>query len=280
MERATMKTHSLEIRAIGRPVIAALVLIASQAMAGPPFMTDDPVPVDYRHSEFYIFSTQDRARDGKNSAFPAFEFNYGVLPDTQLHLVVPFARSAPNDTSVESGLGDVEIGVKYRFVQETGSSPQIGIFPMAELATGDSSKGLGNGRTWWRLPVWIQKGWGEWTTYGGAGYVVNRAAGQKSYPFAGWLLQKDVGEKWTLGGEVFAHGKDTVDGQATTLLNFGGLYKFTPDFNLLFSAGHSIKGESHTVVYLGLWWAFGGGGNERQSGSDDEAQNRWALSQR
>jgi len=117
----------------------------------------------------------------------------------------------------------MEIGVKYRFVQETGSSPQIGIFPMAELATGDSGKGLGNGRTWWRLPVWIQKGWGEWTTYGGAWYVVNRAAGQKNYPFAGWLLQKDIGEKWTLGGEVFAHGRDTVDGQATTLLNAGGV---------------------------------------------------------
>nr|WP_296634560.1 chromate transporter [Thiobacillus sp. SCN 63-57] len=211
------------IRAIVCSVMTVRVLSARPTVAGPPFMTDDPVPVDYRHSEFYIFSTQDKARDGKNSAFPAFEFNYGVLPDTQLHIAVPFARSSPTDASSESGMGDVEIGVKYRFVQETGSSPQIGIFPMAELATGDSGKGLGNGRTWWRLPVWIQKGWGEWTTYGGAGYVVNRAAGQNNYPFAGWLLQKDIGEKWTLGGEVFARGRDTVDGQATTLLNVGGV---------------------------------------------------------
>ena len=27
------------------------------AQAGPPFMTDDPEPVDYQHYEFYTFST-------------------------------------------------------------------------------------------------------------------------------------------------------------------------------------------------------------------------------
>jgi hypothetical protein len=70
--------------------------------------------------------------------------------------VTPFMRSDPNDASAEFEIGDVEIGVKYRFLQETESSPQIGIFPMAELPTRDSSKGLGNGKTWWRFPVWIQ----------------------------------------------------------------------------------------------------------------------------
>jgi len=68
------------IRAIVCSVMTVRVLSARPAVAGPPFITDDPVPVDYRHSEFYIFSTQDKARDGKNSAFPAFEFNYGVPP--------------------------------------------------------------------------------------------------------------------------------------------------------------------------------------------------------
>jgi hypothetical protein len=26
------------------------------AFAGPPFRTDDPIPVDYRHGEIYLFS--------------------------------------------------------------------------------------------------------------------------------------------------------------------------------------------------------------------------------
>ncbi len=261
-------------------IIFVLALSAGSATAGPPFMTDDPAPVDYKHSEFYVFSTYDKTKDGKNTAIPALEYNYGVLPDTQLHIVLPYVQSAPNGASSESGLGDVEVGVKYRFIQETETSPQIGIFPMAELDTGDSRKGLGNGKTWWRLPVWAQKSWGEWTTYGGVGYVINRAEGQKNYPFAGWLLQKDIGEKWTLGGEAFARDKDTVDGRGTAILNFGGYYKFTPDFNLLFSAGHSVSGENHTVAYLGLWWAWGGGEKEGNKSSMAPAQDHWALSQR
>jgi hypothetical protein len=261
-------------------IASAFILAPVPAFAGPPFLTDDPAPVDYKHSEFYVFSTYDKTNDGKDITAPAFEYNYGVFPETQLHLVVPFVRSAPNDAASEFGIGDVEIGVKYRFVQETDTMPQIGVFPMAELATGNSDKGLGNGKTWWRLPIWIQKSWGEWTSYGGGGYVINPADGQKDYAFGGWLVQKDIGETWTLGGEVFARGKDTVDGQATTLLNLGGLYKFTPDFNLLFSAGRSASGERHTVAYLGLWWAFGGDEKSGQKTGAAPGSTRWSLARR
>lgn len=263
-----------------KAILCCLASSPLSVLAGPPFMTDDPEPVEYHHSEFYIFSTYDKAKDGGNTTFPAFEYNYGVLPDTQLHLVVPFARSTPNDAVSNFGVSDVEVGVKYRFVHETDTMPQFGIFPMAEIDTGNSSKGLGNGKTWWRLPVWIQKSWGEWTTYGGAGYVINHADGQKNYPFAGWLLQKDLGKKWTLGGEVYARNKDTVVGQATSFLNFGGLYKFTPDFNLLFSAGHSVSGDRHTIAYMGLWWAFGGDAEEGQKTSMQPGAEHWSLSQR
>jgi len=260
-------------------IALGLILVSTPALAGPPFMTDDPVPIDYKHSEFYIFSTMDKTKDGRDTALPAFEYNYGAFPNTQLHIVVPYVKSSPNDAPSESGIGDVELGVKYRFIQETDTMPQIGIFPMAEMATGDSNKGLGNGKTWWRLPVWIQKSWGEWTSYGGAGYVINHAEGQRDYPFAGWLLQKDIGEKWTLGGEVFGRSKDTVGGQGTTIVNVGGFYKFTPDFNLLFSAGHSVGGENHAVAYLGLWWAFGGDAKAEQKSGMAPAPANWSMSQ-
>jgi len=260
--------------------IVAMTVVSQAVIAGPPFLTDDPVPVEYKSSEFYVFSTYDKTKDGKDTTIPAFEYNYGVFPETQLHIVVPFVSSSPDDSSSEYGLGDIEIGVKYRFIQETETTPQIGIFPMAELATGDSDKGLGNGKTWWRLPVWLQKSWGDWTTYGGGGYVINNATGQKSYPFAGWLLQKDLSEKLTLGGEVYGRAKDTDDGQSTTVLNFGGIYKFTPDFNLLFSAGHSVAGESHTIAYLGLWWGWGGEEKDGKEAIQNHDPNHLTMVQR
>lgn len=260
--------------------LIALTLAPLSVWAGPPFLTDDPEPVEYKHSEFYVFSTYDRAPGGKTLTAPGFEYNYGILPETQFHIVAPFVRNIPNDASSEYGFGDMELGVKFRFIQETETSPQVGIFPMAELDTGNSDKGLGNGKTWWRLPIWLQKSWGEWTTYGGGGYAINHAEGQKNYPFGGWLLQKDFGEQWTLGGEVYARGKDTVDGQSTTILNFGGFYKFTPDFNLLFSVGHSVSGEHHAIAYLGLWWAWGGDEKTEEKSGSAPSQNRWSLAQR
>ncbi len=69
----------------------SLVLIVP-TLAGPPFLTDDPEPVDYQHWEFYLFGLGDHpSATDFNIEGPAMELNYGVLPDTQLHLIgVPY----------------------------------------------------------------------------------------------------------------------------------------------------------------------------------------------
>ena len=58
--------------------------------AGPPFLTDDPEPVPFKHWEFYLFSTVDATRKSTNGTGPAFEFNVGALPNLQVHLVFPW----------------------------------------------------------------------------------------------------------------------------------------------------------------------------------------------
>jgi hypothetical protein len=70
------------------------------------------------------------------------------------------------------------------------------------------------------------------------------------------MLQREFGELLTLGGEIFVEGKTTDDGRASVMANFGGYYKFTENFNLLFIVGHSIAGENHLVVYMGLYWTW------------------------
>lgn len=231
-------------------------IFAAHIFAGPPFLTDDPEPVDFQHWEFYFFGTDDYDGGAHTINAPAIELNYGVLPDTQLHLIVPMTTAAPDHGTTFSGLGDIEFGVKYRFLDETNWWPQIGIFPMIELPTGDSGRGLGNGQPWFRLPLWLQKSFGPWTTYGGGGAVVNPAPGARDYPFGGWLVQRDLGKCLTLGGEIFAQGAGTTDDHGFAALNFGGYYKFTEHFNLLFSAGHSVAGNDHTFCYLGFYWTW------------------------
>jgi len=99
------------------------------ARAGPPFVTDDPEPVEYRHWEFYVASIYAKDKDGQSGTAPHLEVNYGVWPDVQLHMIAPFAYAKPNDGSTQYGFGDLELGVKYRFIQETDTTPWLLVLP-------------------------------------------------------------------------------------------------------------------------------------------------------
>jgi len=206
-----------------RAVVAVFAFCATcvPVLAGPPFFTDDPQPVDFSHYETYLFATGDRSDGATTKNGPAIEFNAGVLKNVQFHVVAPYTAVTGNGIPTASGYGDTEVGVKFRFVQETASRPQIGIFPMAELASGNAAKGLGNGRTWYRLPVWIQKSWGPWTTYGGGGVALNGAPGMQNYGFGGWLIQRDLSPKLTLGGELFTQGASAAGGSGVHALQPG-----------------------------------------------------------
>lgn len=163
-------------------LLGSLTVFAPIAVwAGPPFVTDDPEPVEYRHGEFYIASQYAKNKDGKEGTLPHFEINYGIVPDVQLHLLVPLAFVHPNGGPTMYGFGDTEVGVKYRFLQETDTAPQVGTFPIVHVPTGDSARGLGGGHVPIFLPIWGQKSWGPWTTYGGGGYWINPGEGNKNF---------------------------------------------------------------------------------------------------
>ncbi|HWB85906.1 MAG TPA: hypothetical protein VG675_17315 [Bryobacteraceae bacterium] len=233
---------------------------ARVAIAGPPFLTDDPQPVDYQHFEIYAFSTYYRTGPDIATQGPALEVNWGAVPDVQLHLVIPMAGAFPGGGPNAFGPGDIEMGIKYRFIHETKHRPQFGVFPFIELPAGSADRGLGNGRTWYRIPLWVQKSGGPWTTYGGGGVVINPTPGMRNYDFEGWLVQRDIGDKWTLGTELFRHGAVDTDPSTrpSTLWNVGGYYYFIkPGFQLLFSLGHSVHGAPESDAYLGLYWTWG-----------------------
>jgi hypothetical protein len=244
-------SRSLKIIALA---VCLNFLPAARAFAGgPPFLTDDPEPLDYKHWEAYLFTLGDISGGRYAVQGPAVEVNYGALPDTQLHLIMPMTSVGGGGGPAASGLGDMEFGIKYRFVQETNGWPQIGVFPFAELPTGNASRGLGNGRAWFQLPLWVQKSWGPWMTDIGGGAVLNSAPGERDHPYGSWLVQRRFGERLYLGGEVFAQGRDTDSDKGFAALNFGGSCNFNEHFSLLFSAGHSVAGDDNTLWYFGFY---------------------------
>ena len=183
---------------------------------GPPYQTDDPVPVDYGHYEFYIFGATDSTPVIATSAGPAFEFNWGALPRVQLHAILPWGESAPSNSPVYApggqgasafGLVDMELGAKIAFIKESKYVPQIGSFTMFEMPTGSYDKGLGIGKVWYKLPIWMQKNIGSWTLDGGVGYEVVPQTDYRNFPYTGWLVKKKLNERLELGAEVFSTGR-------------------------------------------------------------------------
>ena len=77
--------------------LVLLVLFAApRAWAqGPPYQTDDPVPVDLHHYEFYIFGGVDGTPAEIDSTGPAFEFNWGAIPRVQVHAILPWGVHLP-----------------------------------------------------------------------------------------------------------------------------------------------------------------------------------------
>jgi hypothetical protein len=236
-----------------------LVLIAATPLvrAGPPFVTDDPEPVKYRHWEVYVASQDLKTADGWSGTAPHVEVNYGVITNVQLHLIAPLAYDAPKAAASHYGYGDTEVGLKCRFIQETAHFPQAGVFPLLELPSGDAERGLGSGHVQAFLPLWLQKDFGSWTLYGGGGYGINPGAANRDWTFFGAVTQCQVTERILVGGELYHRTAAESGGRADTAFNLGTVVDFTHHHHLLFSVGRSIDGPAQFQVYLAYQFTFG-----------------------
>ena len=229
---------------------ATVVLLApATGYAGPPYVTDDPEPVKFRHWEFYLASQHSITHGAASGTAPHIEVNYGALPGLQLHVIAPLAYARPSDGTTSYGLGDIELGAKFRFINENEWVPMVGTFPQFELPSGSEPKGLGTGHLHVLIPLWLQKRFGPWTTYGGGGYWRNPGLGNRDYWYIGWLIQRRLSDLAALGTEVFYTTPDQVGGGSNLRFNLGLVLDFTEHHHLLFSAGRGIVGDSLFQCY-------------------------------
>ncbi len=240
-------------------VLLAFIAARVPALAGPPFRTDDPEPVDYQHWEFYLASQYQSDTGGVSATAPHVEINYGIRPNIQLHLLMPMEYAKPQGEASSYGYGDTELGLKYRFLNDEHSKFMAGLFPLLEIPTGDESKGLGNGDPQVFIPLWLQKEWGPWTTYGGGGYWFNPGEGHRDFQFLGWMLQRDLNKYLTLGAEIFYQTPSDVNGEHEVGFNAGGFIKLSEEQQILFSAGTDIRGPGRFFYYAAYYITFGPG---------------------
>ena len=217
--------------------------------AGPPFVTDDPEPVAYHHWEVYVGSQLLRNAFGLQGTVPHVEVNFGVLPETQLHIIMPFELSQENQGTTSMGLGDVELGVKLRFVKESSGFPQVGAFPHVLLPTGDTATRLGTGRVQVFAPLWLQKTMGGFTAYGGGGFWASPAHAAFDYWSFGGVLQYAIAAAVSAGAELFHNTAAPTSGQAETGCNAGTVINMNSMHHILLSVGTDIRGPNNFMMY-------------------------------
>lgn len=234
------------------PFAGALLLVGTPALAGPPYLTDDPVPTDTGHWEIYAFG----AGEGRRSTVDAdtgTDLNYGPVEGVQLTATLPLSFSHEPGEGWRSGAGDVELGVKYRFFhdEEHGLSaaifPRV-IFPTASHAPGEKARFL--------LPLWVGKDFkGGTSIFGGGGYLINPGAGNRDFWQVAVAVTQEINDGLSVGAEITRQGPEAVGGTSQTRAGLGSIIAVSKHANILLSGGPTWADRRtgyHLYVALGL----------------------------
>lgn len=238
---------------------AAVALLVSaaglRAQGAPPLNTDDTGTPDRYHWELNVGVKHARSEGGRETAFPAFDFSYGIAEAVEISYAVSGLSVKEKGAGSTSGLSNSEVGAKWRFHDGGKAGWKLAAGPYVEFNNPGSSaerKGLVERGAVFTLPLIIERELGEFTVAANvARSFHSRQADDWSY---GLAVGRDVNEAVTLGVELFGEAANRLD-RTSLLLNFGATIKVNEKNSLMLSAGrelHRHEGEKATLVgYLG-----------------------------
>jgi hypothetical protein len=165
---------------------------------------------------------------------------------------VPLNFSRERMEGWRTGTGDVELAVKYRFLNDEKSGVSAAVFPRAILPTSGLES---NERTRLLLPLWVQKDFAGGTSlFGGGGYELNPGRGNRDFWQAAVAVTHDVSRSLSVGGELAWQQADAVGGSNELNLGLGSIVKLSNHHALLFSVGPTWAGHRTGYHFYG---AFG-----------------------
>ncbi len=230
-------------------LFAATVVILA---AGPPYTTDDTETPRRRGWEINLSSVLARSHTMRQAQIPLFDLNFGLTDNFQLDLEIPVYRVSQPGQAAATGLGDVMVGIKWRFLEESKSLPQVAFYPQVCLPTGNTDKGLGAGKACYIFPVSAEKNWGKWTAYANVGYAVQKAAGAPNYFYYGAVVTREMAKGLEIGAEIFANAAAFAGAESQDGFNIGAELQISRSLVLLASAGRAFHGAGTFQAYIGI----------------------------
>ena len=156
---------------------------------------------------------------------------------------------------MQSGSGDIELAVKYRFINDEKHGFSAAIFPRAILPTSGLES---RERTRFLLPLWLGKDFSAGTSiFGGGGYEINPGTGNRNFWQAALAVTYDVSDKISVGGEIAWQQKERVGETNQTRAGIGSIVKLSDHYALLFSGGPTLADHRtgcHFYAALGLFF--------------------------
>jgi len=219
--------------------ILGFLLNAASLAAQMPFYTDDPAVTEPRVFHFEFFNEYDGLQSSQypnlNQNTANFKANFGLPHNLELDFDVPYLviyRSTGQQTS--AGMGDSDLGVKWRFRDAAPSShlPALAASLYIEFPTGNVQQQLGSGLTDYWLNGIAQEPLNKNTRITanfGFLFAGNTSTGvigiqtTHGHVFTGGLsLQHDFTPRLTLGAEAYGGLADTSGLARDQLQGLGG----------------------------------------------------------
>ena len=234
-----------------RALLALSCLASGVACAGPPLLTNDPDTPGSGAWEINLAATGSHTRGGWNVDAPDMDVNRGVGERIQLSLHLPWTHARGDDGAWRSGWGAVELGVRWRFLDQGEHGWKLAVQPqwVSAFSHAAQRRGLAAAHAEWVLPVQASH------PVGRVDIVMEAARHVVAQEDGTWQAGVFGDVECTPRMHCLAELNTTWDGGARTALNVGAVRSLGPHLNLLVSAGRELTGSAqeraNLLFYLG-----------------------------
>ncbi len=226
-------------RRIGPALASSIVCFVQlpSTYAGPPLTIDDPGILD--PGQWEIIGAVTGAKSDAVDAFelPLLDVSYGLTPNTQLSVSLPYVFANQVDQSSHRHLGNLAVGFKWRFVNR--ESIQVAFAPAYAFGIRASAarRGVGDDEGILFLPVNFEYGFEKWTVNGEFGYAsVNKNADALAY---GAAFGRPMTERTQFLFEIYG-GSATDFARNNMNFHIGFDIELNPKLHWLMSAGTGL----------------------------------------
>jgi hypothetical protein len=239
-------------------VLWALALLGSHsasAQGGPPYYTNDPGTPGNKQWEINLGYMPFLYQGESITHTPDVDINFGLGDRIQLTFENAWLRVYDQPGPAKYGLGQDQLGVKWRFYDNPKNGWAISVFPQVSLNNPDNSvkRGITPRGASLILPLEFSKKLGPIDLNWEAGYNLVHLGSD------GWIAGVVAGHDFTknleMDAEFYSIGAYHPLTSAETL-GIGARYKIHPPFILLLMAGRSVapakNGQPYFVGYFGM----------------------------